>query len=329
MEPEQGHPDHPEASRLTRRRYLRSTGAVAAGVAVGASGASGASAAATGAPVEVDAATFGSDWTTVSVTGDYADPVAVAPALSFDGPHQASPRLRSVDAADFDVRVQEWLYLDEWHCPETAGYAVADVGTAQTSTGTRLEAGRTTTGDYWTDVSFDAAFSAPPVVFASAQTVNGSQPVVTRTRDVTSAGASLRLQEEEAQGYHHDEEIGYLAVEASAGEINGRPFEAGLQGDVNHEWTTISFVDSYDQPAFLADLQTTNGPDTSTVRYRNLTADSVEVKVEEEQSRDDDTWHTSETIGYLIVAGGTGGSSSKSSATGYGPGGYGTTEYGQ
>ena len=47
-------------------------------------------------------------------------------------------------------------------------------------------------------------------------------------------------------------------------------------------------------------MQTYYGTDTANLRYRNLTGTGVDIKVEEEQSRDTETAHTSETVGYAV-----------------------------
>ncbi|MFB9808948.1 hypothetical protein ACFFQF_29300 [Haladaptatus pallidirubidus] len=66
------------------------------------------------------------------------------------------------------------------------------------------------------------------------------------------------------------------------------------------EWTRIDFQQQYKRPQFIADLQTFHGLDTATLRYRNLTSTSVEVKVEEEQSEDSETEHATEAVGYAV-----------------------------
>ena len=54
---------------------------------------------------------------------------------------------------------------------------------------------------------------------------------------------------------------------------------------------------------FFAAMQTTDGGDTSGVRYKNLNDNTVDVFIEEETSRDDETAHTTEVIGYLVLYG--------------------------
>jgi hypothetical protein len=53
----------------------------------------------------------------------------------------------------------------------------------------------------------------------------------------------------------------------------------------------------------IADLQTYDGTDSAALRYRNLSSSAVDMRVEEEQSRDTETNHTTEVLGYLVVDG--------------------------
>jgi low affinity Fe/Cu permease len=53
---------------------------------------------------------------------------------------------------------------------------------------------------------------------------------------------------------------------------------------------------------FLADLQTTNGNDNAAVRWQNRDTDGVEVKIDEEKSRDGETRHKNEVVGYMVFS---------------------------
>jgi hypothetical protein len=48
-------------------------------------------------------------------------------------------------------------------------------------------------------------------------------------------------------------------------------------------------------------MQTFNGPDTATLRYKSLAADHAVVFVEEERSGDQDMAHTTEQWAYLAL----------------------------
>ena len=109
---------------------------------------------------------------------------------------------------------------------------------------------------------------------------------------------------------HTTERIGYIATEPTA----GTGFEVGRTPDaVTDDDYRIGF----------------DGPDTAGLRYRNLGRSSVDVFVEEERSRDGETNHTTETVGYLVTAPGElFASGTGSDPAGYGAGGYGVGAYG-
>lgn len=319
MAPEQERNGLAEASRLSRRQYVLTAGVLASGVLP----VTGTGAAATTANAEVRAPTVDHAWNSVAVSGDYADPVVLAPALSYRGTNPASPRVRNVDGEGFDLRVEEWDYLDGAHLPETVGCFVAEAGAHTPADGPAFEVTTVRTDHRWAPVSFSSSFSEAPLAFSNAQTRNGTHPIVTRNRNVEGSGMELRVQEEEAEGLHLEERVGVLAIEPGTGTLNGRAFEADSIDDVDSRWRTVSFAGAYQDPVFLADMQTHRGSNTATVRYRNLTESSVEVRVEEERSADDEVRHIGERVGYLVFEG------ASESDGGYGLGGFGEGGFGQ
>jgi len=48
-------------------------------------------------------------------------------------------------------------------------------------------------------------------------------------------------------------------------------------------------------------MQTAEGVDSSSVRAQNMSQTTTQIKIEEEQSKDSETDHTTEVVGYLIV----------------------------
>nr|MDJ0846717.1 putative Ig domain-containing protein [Crocosphaera sp.] len=99
------------------------------------------------------------------------------------------------------------------------------------------------------------------------------------------------------------ETIGYLAIASGSG--NGVTLQVGRTGDsVTHELFTINFAGEFDNiPHFLANIATYDGPDPSTLRFQNLTSNSVEVTVQEDITFDEETTHATEVVNYLAVDG--------------------------
>lgn len=236
------------------------------------------------------------------------DPVVIVGPLSNNGPQPAHSRLREVTGDSFEIVLEEWAYLDGTHWDESASCLVTGAGTYSLESGTGLVGGTAETDHDWTSVPFPSSLSATPVVFSDVQTYNGSDPVVTRQRNVSKSGFSVRVQEEEAEGNHTGERIGYLAIEPGTGTLDGRQFEAGLQDHEDGDWKEITFANTYQDPLLFVDTQTFRGPNPCSVRYRGLTASDVEVRIQEETSKDEETAHrVGEQIGYLVIEGDTDG----------------------
>ncbi|KTG10995.1 hypothetical protein AUR64_07460 [Haloprofundus marisrubri] len=305
-------------SRYTRRGVLKAS--LVLGVAGTGAAAQRGSAAST-SDVEAHRLAATQHWRTQAFDSSYTNPVVVALPVSTSGYQPATSRVQEVDGRSFEYRVQEWNYLDGPHVEEVVGSLVVEAGTSAVE-GLQLESGtvKATTG--WTGVSFDEAFDKQPVVLTQPQSTDGWQAVVSRNRSISKRRFATRLQEEEANdNWHHDETVGYVAVEPGTGSLGGAPFEAGREASVGHEWQTLEFDESYDNPVFVADVETFNGNNPCSLRYRNLTRTSVEVRVEEERSADDEQWHKPETVGYVVVEG-------DDIETFYGEGRYGADGFG-
>lgn len=319
MEPGDGRAT--EATLLSRRRYLLAAGALSAGAGLGA--ASEDATAATAITADVTTAAIDHEWQRIGLSTDYAAPVAFALPLSYEGQHPATTRLRNVGGSAIEATIEEWRYLDEWHTTETVGCLVTESGTYTLGDGSPVAIGTVRTDHEWASASFPSSFSTAPIVLTQTQTFRGHHTHVTRNRNVSASGFDVRIQEEESTGGNHvTERIGYLAVEPGSETLDGRPYEAGHLS-VDDGWATIAFDRQFQDPVFLADVQTFHGPNPCGLRYRNLTGASVDVMVEEEESSDDEVWHTNERVGYLVVEG----ADVTAGSTGYGAGRYGRGGY--
>jgi ABC-type cobalt transport system substrate-binding protein len=225
--------------------------------------------------------------------------------LSINGGDPAVVRIRNVDDTGFEIRVQEWDYRDGWHKEERVGYVVMERGTYTLADGSRIEASTFSTDrtNGFEPILFERSFNHTPVIIAAVASVNEADAVTGRMHSVTTDGFMYGMQEQEAnRQIHATEAIAYIAWEPSSGEIDGVLFRVDRTGDViNDDFHTISFDSGLtDAPFFLADMQSRDGGDTANIRWQNKTATSVEIQVDEEQSANDETNHTSEVVGYMI-----------------------------
>ncbi|GEM_PF-1187570 len=250
----------------------------------------------------------------ISLDNIYQNPVVFAQPLSYNESEPATVRIEQVNGDSFTVKIQEPSNEDGIHTEETFSYLVLEAGSWELSDGTLLEVGSLQSdnlvqSDGWETVSLSQEFSDAPAVFSQVQTFNGPDFVRTRQQNTTASSFQLAMEEEEALATsgHTTETIGWLAMEEGTGNWDGRSLVVGKTGDrVTEDWFTIDFGSTFSNaPQFLASLASFDGADSSGLRYNNLTNSSVDIKIEEDTSRDSETGHTNEEVTYLAI-GGTG-----------------------
>jgi hypothetical protein len=262
------------------------------------------------AVAEVWTVKIDSNWKTFTFANSYATPpIVVFGGLAREGSDPSTIRVRNVTRTSFEVKIEEWEYLDKIHGLEEVNYMVMEEGIYYLENGMRIEAGRTTANHNWRNVSFttgqnDAGFTAKPVVFSQVATNREWSATTSRIRNVGNSGFEIRLQEEEAADQVHlSEAIHFIAVTPGIGEHNGRRFEAGLTGtSVTNRPFFVNYESGFSgRPALFLDMQTFNEADTATVRVLNNTRVRTRFFIEEERSQDMEIQHKAEAVGFLAM----------------------------
>jgi hypothetical protein len=263
--------------------------------------------------LEVGEIQINHNWIRVDFQEVFDDPIVIAKSFSLNGGDPGVVRMRNIDSSGFEIRVQEWEYLDVSHVLEMVGYIVIERGNHALADGTLIEAGsfQTDKTESFGTISFNQSFHNVPVVLSAIISFNGTDAATGRMRKISTEGFEFCMQEQESNPkFHRTETInyiawepssGYIAWEPSSGNIDNLLFEVGATGDaVNHEYLSVQFDQTFmSAPVFLADMQSADGTDTSNVRWRNKNAGTVEVQIDEEQSRDNEIDHTTESVGYM------------------------------
>lgn len=263
----------------------------------------------TSAGVEIDSLTItqgdGNSWTSVQFSRDFGSaPIVAAGPPSYNGGHPTTVRIRNVTAEGFEIQLDEWDYLDDYHTSETLSYMAVEPGT-QDWNGTTVTAGRIQGLNHqWQSVSHTQPFGQAPVVLAQQVSNNDRQATNTRLRNVGPGGFQIRLQEEEGNdGPHFNEDVHYIAIESGSTSVGDYRLEAANTGRaVGDDWYGVSFGEAFSEPRFLANMQTFYGNNAAAMRHQDLSAYGVQVKVEEERSRDDEVRHIPEETGWVVVS---------------------------
>ena len=169
------------------------------------------------------------------------------------------------------------------------------------------EAGTVNTDQNTATVYFNGEYDEPPLIFASIDTFNGGDTVVSRIRTRTKDYFTIRLEEYYYDdGPHAIETIGWIALKPGIWVIGGKVWEVGTVNagsaytTVNLQYSfpgtpvIITYINSYNEGGFSGTLEA--GAHT---RQDDPTSTSFRVKIEEQT----DTYHPSETIGYIAIYG--------------------------
>ncbi len=257
-------------------------------------------------PIEVGEVVVADAWQWVEFGRRFENPVVVANPPSFNDSDPAVVRISGVEPTGFWIRIQEWDDQDGAHSVETVHFIAMERGTHSLPNGQQVEAGTfIQSGRDFSDLGFVAPFDQVPVVLAAVNSENETTAVATRIRQVTREGFQLRLDEQESNtGAHGVETISYIAWPASEGTLDALTYRVGLTGKkVTHRPFRLNFgIEPSQPPAFLAQPQSTNAVDPAALRYRDLTNTTAVVWVEEEQSHDEETIHTAESVGWMIFS---------------------------
>jgi len=244
----------------------------------------------------------GADWYTVNLNNTYTNPVVVMHGLSYNGGDPTHLRVRNVTSTSFQWQMEEWDYKDGNHTTETCPYIVMEAGAKTFDDGTLAQAGTVSAATSWVTVTFPQAFASTPTLLTGVASQNDPAACVTRTRNLSATGFQIKVQEEEAaDGVHSAETVAWVAVEQGSGSNNSVPYLASrTSNSVQNSWYTISFSPAFSQtPIFLCFDDTYHGGNTCGTRYNNLDATSVDVKIEEEKSKDSEVYHVAEVVSYL------------------------------
>ncbi len=246
-------------------------------------------------------------WQTVNLPYTYTSPIIVAGPPSQNDGDPATIRVRNVTPTSFQVQIDEWDYLDGTHASESVSMIVIEAGSYSMG-GLQWDAGVVSgVTDASTSGTFASSFGSAPVVLGQVATRAGAEAVAHRFSNISGSGFSVELDEEDGNdGTHSAEAVHYIALEKGLGTfetVGGLNYAvAATSNQITDADAVINFGANYAAPVFVADLQTKFDGDPAALRVKSLSAGSVTLIVEEEESVSSDVSHTIESVGYFVAA---------------------------
>ena len=210
----------------------------------------------------------------------FVNPSVVAKAGTMNDADPSTIRIRNLTSTGFDIRIQEWDYLDGVHPAETISFMAMEQGYHQMADNVQAIAGCSNISDLYSfhQVYFSNPLPTKPVVLASIVTDNEQDAVTLRIKDITTDGFAMALQEQENNdGTHAAETTCFIAIEEWAGMVDNLMIEvAATDKTLTNTATTVPFTQLFpEKPFTLAGMQSANGGDTAVLGINNLSATEV------------------------------------------------------
>ncbi|MCA9058726.1 MAG: DUF4347 domain-containing protein, partial [Planctomycetaceae bacterium] len=253
---------------------------------------------------ETGSVSLTSTFSTVNLNHTYSNAMVILGGLSYNDTDNATTLIANVTANSFQARVKEWPGFDGTHPAETVGYMVIEQGTHTLDNGAQIAAGTVSTGETWATVTFSAAFSTTPRIFASIGSANDPDTTSARVRNVTTTGFEVIVDTTENDSYTlpGPETLYWVALENAVSTTTGVNYEVGsgsqsANTSQANPWVSYSLSNTTDATRILlTDLQADNGSDTAELRYQNLTGTSLSLTIEEAI----DESHAAETVAWAV-----------------------------
>ncbi len=253
--------------------------------------------------LEIGELDVNSSWVSVAFSKQFQNPVVVLGTPTLNDNEPFSVRMRNLDSSGFEIRLQEWEYLDGTHAMESISYMVMEKGHFTLSNGATVEAGTFVGSSKFKQVRFSSSFQTKPVVISSVLSTNGTKALIGQVNDLSKQQFTYRFRGQEANSRKHPAElVSYIAWQKGAGAIGNLLYEASNKGVVKDRLSSMDFKHNKNGLPFLfIGSKKTKNNDVATIRYQVQKGNKIKVYAQEETSLDKETKRKPEPIGYIAL----------------------------
>ncbi|MEM9436279.1 MAG: Hint domain-containing protein [Pseudomonadota bacterium] len=205
-------------------------------------------------------------------------------------------------ATGFTFTIEEWENEDGPHpAVETINWIAIEEGVHTLPDGRLIEARHSDADSDGETVTFNAAFTEPPVVITTVASDNEDGVVDSDPRNITANDFLLDVEEGEGNdGVHGFEQVGWIAVGATDGTDPDQYGAAVTVDGIDDDWATgVDIGGPVTDAITVGEVQTQNGGDPGDIIFENQTDGSIDLRYEEEDSGDSETNHVEETVGLV------------------------------
>ncbi len=159
----------------------------------------------------------------------------------------------------------------------------------------------------WDVITFPTAFKETPIVVVGPPSFVGTNESTVRIRNVSTTGFQIQIDEwDYLDGGHAPEQVSYIAAIPGEHDLGGMTMIAGSAEGINHTFHTVNLPAGTftETPVVMASQVTNNDGHATSVRLRNVSSGSFQIRVQEEEASD--LVHGDETLNYMAFSSGTG-----------------------
>ena len=245
-------------------------------------------------------------WKNVKFPVNFGEkPLLLTQLVSNNEPSAASVQQRNILNDGFQIRLREEEASNGIHLGEQVAWLAIEPGILNDAS--KLEAAMALDVNHNSKLlNFIQAFSSPPGFVTVLQTNKESDPVTVRYTNKTNSSIRIFLQEEkslDAETNHANENLAYLAFKTGipwTDQSGDFVAETGI-ANIDTNWTTVTLSGRFTKPVVLFGGISNNDVGAVTVRVRNVTANSFEVRLLEWTYQDGE--HATESVSYIVVEG--------------------------
>ncbi|MBD3216470.1 MAG: hypothetical protein GF311_27905, partial [Candidatus Lokiarchaeota archaeon] len=250
----------------------------------------------------------------IDFENSYIDPIVVAFIQTRGGSQSIQLRAKDVTSDNCTLFMQE--YDSQGHNLESASYIVIEAGSWELPIGDPIEAGYVYTDSVHShegnfggaDVQFSSNFGEEPLILHMLNTYNANTHKYSIVHDVTSSSFTTQ-QAAKTSSTTISEKIGWIALPAHLGSIEGILYEAGRENDgtadgVSDSEHTIIYEQSFSQTPIIIASQSSCWDDQNHSSYARSsgTQSATQHGIYAEEDDSGETNHDDEQFSYWVFS---------------------------
>ena len=256
--------------------------------------------------IETGITTVNYKWKKILFKNTYQNPVVIVSDPSYKDKQSCVVRIKEVSSTYFIMALQNPDKYNKMHNNEEVSYIVGEKGKWQVSnTNYFVEFGsfftNMTSRRGFQTINYSSPFANTPNILTQIGSYKDKKWVIPRTKNIHQKSFQFTMQEEEYNDNYHGEEIIYwCAFSKGSYKFQNKQFESNSVNNMNHNSKIIKYQQSFTfVPNLITRCSSFKGINPVHTRIIQNTENYFITFMQEETTKDKETFHPNETIDYI------------------------------